>query len=45
MGKIKPEYWLIIGLVFVSALAFPAFMDVSRLESIVLAICTGVGIR
>jgi hypothetical protein len=45
MGKMKAEYWLILGLVFVSALAFPAFMDVQRLESIVLSICTGVGLR
>jgi hypothetical protein len=45
MGKIKAEYWLILGLVFVSALAFPAFMDIQKLESIVLSICTGVGIR
>jgi hypothetical protein len=45
MGKMKAEYWLILALVFVSALAFPAFMDVQRLESIVLAICAGVGIR
>jgi hypothetical protein len=45
MGKIKTEYWLILALVFISGLAFPAFMDVQRLESIVLAICQGVGIR
>jgi hypothetical protein len=45
MGKIKAEYWLILALVFISALAFPAFMDVQRLESIVLSICSGIGLR
>ena len=45
MGKIKAEYWLILGLVFASALAFPAFVDVQRLESIALSICAGLGIR
>ena len=45
MGKMKAEYWLILGLVFISALAFPAFLDVQRLESIVLSICSGIGLR
>ena len=45
MGKMKAEYWLILALVFISALAFPAFMDVQRLESIVLSICSGIGLR
>ena len=45
MGKIKAEYWLILALVFLSALAFPAFVDVQRLETIALAICAGIGLR
>jgi hypothetical protein len=45
MGKIKTEYWLILALVFISALAFPAFVDAQRVESLFLAICAGVGLR
>ena len=45
MGKIRTEYWLILALVFISALAFPAFIDVQKIESIALAICAGVGLR
>jgi hypothetical protein len=44
MGKIKTEYWLILGLVFLSALAFPAFIDVNRIQSVFLAVCAGIGI-
>ncbi|HEX9837054.1 MAG TPA: hypothetical protein VGB90_09380 [Alphaproteobacteria bacterium] len=44
MLKIKTEYWLILALVFVSGLAFPAFVDVNRVQSIVVAICAGFGL-
>ena len=44
MLKIKTEYRLILALVFVSGLAFPAFVDVNRVQSIVAAICAGFGL-
>jgi hypothetical protein len=44
MGKIKTEYWLILALLLVSGLAFPAFVDVNKVQSIVNSICTSVGL-
>lgn len=44
MLKLKTEYWLILALVFISGLAFPAFVDVNRLQSIVVAFCSGFGL-
>ena len=45
MPKMKAEYWLILALVFISGLAFPAFLDVNRIQTILVTICAGVGLN
>lgn len=41
----KPEYVLVGILLIVGALAVPALTDVYMLQSVVLSICTGLGIQ
>lgn len=45
MRKIKAEYWLILVLVFISGLAFPAYLDVNKVQTILVSICAGVGLN
>jgi len=42
---VKPEYILIGVLLLVGAIAVPAVTDVYLVQSFVLSICSGIGIR
>ncbi|MDP6388724.1 MAG: hypothetical protein QF654_02380 [Alphaproteobacteria bacterium] len=41
----KSEYMLVGGLLLAGAIAFPLVKDVYMVQSIVLALCTGLGIQ
>lgn len=42
---VKPEYILIGVLLLIGAVAVPAMTDVYLVQSFVLSLCTGLGIR
>ena len=42
---VKPEYILIGALLLIAAVAVPAMTDVYLVQSLVLSICTGLGIQ
>jgi hypothetical protein len=42
---VKPEYILVAFLLLVGALAVPAVADVYMVQSLVLSICSGLGIQ
>lgn len=43
-GLIRAEYVLVLVLVFLAGLAFPAFLEVNKVTSIALSICAGLGL-
>ncbi len=44
MPKIKGEYVLILVLIFLGGLAFPAYLNVNKIQTILVTICAGVGL-
>ena len=44
-NTVKPEYILIGALLLIGALAVPAMQNVYLVQSLVLSICTGLGIQ
>ncbi len=43
--RIQPEYYLIGGLLLLGVLAAPAVADAYLVQSLVLSICTGLGLQ